>query len=170
MRISTLIAVAAASACVLAGPLAYGRRAVLGARPAITPSATPAPVSASPVFVAAPVSAVPSPVALASTPAFDLGRWELRPRGGGAVQQICVVNIDRLLRLRHDAIGGCEQFALRAPSGQTTVQYTCRGRGYGRTHLRFETARLVQLDTQGVLDGLPFEMSAEARRIGDCTS
>ena len=61
-------------------------------------------------------------------------------------------------------------FALRAPPGQTTVQYTCRGRGYGRTHLRFETARLLQFDTQGVLDGIPFAMTAEARRIGDCTN
>ena len=165
MRISTMIAVAAAAACVLAGPLAYGRRAGT----ATGPAATPAPISAA-VPVSAVSPAVAPPAAPTSTPAFDLGRWELRPRGGGAAQQICVVNIDRLLRLRHEAIGGCEQFALRAPSGQTTVQYTCRGRGYGRTHLRFETARLVQLDTRGVLDGLPFEMSAEARRIGDCTS
>ena len=169
MRISTLTVVVAAAACVLAGPLAYGRRAALGARPATSPASAPAAVSA-----AAPVSAVSpaaAPIAApAATPAFDLGRWELRPRGGGAAQQICVVNIDQLLRLRHEAIGGCEQFALRAPPGQTTIQYTCRGRGYGRTHLRFETARLVQLDTQGVLDGLPFEISAEARRIGDCTS
>jgi hypothetical protein len=49
------------------------------------------------------------------------------------------------------------------------VQYTCRGRGYGRTHIRRETSRLVQIDTQGIADGRPFAFAAEARRVGDCT-
>ena len=43
-----------------------------------------------------------------------------------------------------------------------------RGRGYGRTSIRLETDRLVQIRTQGIADGLPFEYSAEARRVGDC--
>jgi hypothetical protein len=49
------------------------------------------------------------------------------------------------------------------------VQYTCRGKGYGRTHIRRETGRLVQIDSQGIAGGLPFEFSAEARRVGDCS-
>jgi hypothetical protein len=51
-----------------------------------------------------------------------------------------------------------------------TVQYTCRGRGFGRTHIRRETDRLVQIDTQGIADSRPFAFSVEARRTGDCTA
>jgi hypothetical protein len=51
-----------------------------------------------------------------------------------------------------------------------TVQYTCRGRGYGRTTIRRENAQLVQIDTQGIAEGLPFEFSAEARRVGACSA
>ena len=50
------------------------------------------------------------------------------------------------------------------------VQYTCRGKGYGRTQIRRESNRLVQIDSQGIADGLPFSFSAEARRVGDCAA
>ncbi len=120
----------------------------------------PAAVSAATTAIA------PAPATAAA--AFEPGLWELRPRGGGATEQLCVTLLDRLIELRHDGLAGCQEFALRAPPGQVTVQYTCRGHGYGRTHLRFETQRLIQFETQGVRDGLPFELTAEARRVGAC--
>ena len=55
-------------------------------------------------------------------------------------------------------------------NSEVIVQYTCRGKGYGRTHIRRETSRLVQIDSQGIAGGLPFEFSAEARRVGDCSA
>jgi hypothetical protein len=51
---------------------------------------------------------------------------------------------------------------------EMTVQYTCKGSGFGRTQLRRETAQLVQIETQGVADGLPFDFSAEGRWAGEC--
>ena len=51
-----------------------------------------------------------------------------------------------------------------------TVQYTCQGSGYGRTQIKRETSRLVQIESQGIAGGLPFEFTAEARRVGDCAS
>ena len=161
MQSMIVLAIAAAVVGATAPQIGHGRRILPATISAAVPAAAPVPVSPAPVSHA-PVSA--------AARMFEPGRWELRPRDGGVAQQLCVVDIDRLLRLRHEAVSNCEQFALKAPPGQTTVQYTCRGRGYGRTHLRFETARLIQFDTQGVLDGIPFEMSAEARRIGNCAS
>jgi hypothetical protein len=32
-----------------------------------------------------------------------------------------------------------------------------------------ENARLAQIETQGIAQGLPFDYSAEARRVGSCT-
>ena len=73
----------------------------------------------------------------------------------------------RLIQLRHpDA--SCDKVVVQDSPSEVTVQYTCRGRGYGRTHIRKETNRLVQIDSQGIANGLPFEFNAEARRVGDC--
>jgi hypothetical protein len=51
---------------------------------------------------------------------------------------------------------------------EMTVQYTCPGNGYGRTHIRRESDHLVQIDSQGIEDGLPFAFTAEARWAGAC--
>jgi hypothetical protein len=48
------------------------------------------------------------------------------------------------------------------------VTYDCAQAGQGRTALRVETARLVQIDSQGVSGGTPFAMTLEARRVGAC--
>lgn len=96
------------------------------------------------------------------------GRWELRSREvGNGTERLCVANGRRFIQLRHPDTA-CERFVVEDGPTSVTVQYTCRGRGYGRTSIRLETDRLVQIRTQGIADGLPFEYSAEARRVGDC--
>ncbi len=106
---------------------------------------------------------------LAMLDGLDSGRWELRVRGAaGQAEQICLNSGRRLIQLRHpDSV--CDRVIVEDDLNEVTVQYTCRGRGYGRTHIRRETDRLVQIDSQGVAGGLPFAFSAEARRTGDCT-
>ena len=105
---------------------------------------------------------------LAMLDQLESGRWELRLRdstGGG--ERICFRGRWRLIQLRHPA-GNCDRMVLDDGASEVTVQYTCRGRGYGRTHIRRETGRLVQIETQGIADGLPFAFTAEGRRVGDC--
>lgn len=100
---------------------------------------------------------------------LDSGRWEVRLREAGSVpQRMCIDSGRRFIQLRHQS-DSCERFIIQDGASDVTVQYTCRGRGYGRTHIRRETNRLVQIDSQGIAQGLPFEFSAEARRVGDCT-
>jgi len=107
--------------------------------------------------------------ALAMLDALEHGRWELRLRGDSTgVEQICLGDARRLIQLRHPALA-CEQLVVEDTPGAVTVQYTCRGRGYGRTHIRRESSRLVQIDSQGIANGLPFSFAAEGRRVGDCT-
>lgn len=108
--------------------------------------------------------------ALAMLDQLDAGRWELRMRQAGSpIERLCIPNGRRFIQLRHPG-GECQRFIVQDGPSEVTVQYTCRGRGYGRTHIRRETARLIQLDSQGIAEGLPFDFSAEARRVGDCTS
>ena len=98
------------------------------------------------------------------------GHWELRDRDTRApVEQLCLRDGRRLIQLRHP-VSQCEQLIVADNPSDVTVQYTCRGRGYGRTHIRRETGRLVQIESQGIVDGLPFEFAAEGRRVGDCAS
>jgi len=40
--------------------------------------------------------------------------------------------------------------------------------GRGRTILRVETPRLVQIDSQGLHYGAPFALRAQARKTGPC--
>ena len=105
---------------------------------------------------------------LAMLDQLEAGRWELRDRDGAAPQQICVPNGRRLIQLRHPGLA-CDSFVVTDGPGEVVVQYTCKGRGYGRTQIRRETNRLVQVQSQGIVDGLPFEFSAEARRVGECS-
>ncbi len=98
---------------------------------------------------------------------LESGRWEMRERAISAPQQLCVASGRRLIQLRHPG-AQCEIFVVEAGPAQVVVQYTCKGHGYGRTRVRRETSRLVQIDTQGVADGLPFDVAVEARQVGEC--
>ncbi len=105
---------------------------------------------------------------LAMLDQLESGRWELHIRGAeGGVERLCLRDRWRLIQLRHP-VENCERMVVNDGTSEVTVQYICRGRGYGRTHIRRETGKLVQIDSQGIADGLPFAFSAEGRRVGDC--
>lgn len=104
---------------------------------------------------------------LAMLSGLDDGQWEVRFRDGAPARRVCVRSGLELTQLQHpDA--GCNRFVVEDGASVVTVQYTCRGNGYGRTSVRRESASLVQIDSQGIAGGLPFQFSAEARRIGAC--
>jgi hypothetical protein len=107
---------------------------------------------------------------LAMLDQLESGRWELRSRDmRSPAEQLCLRDGRRLIQLRHP-MANCDRLIVADGSTEVTVQYTCRGRGYGRTHIRRETGRLVQIESQGILDGLPFDFVAEGRRVGDCAA
>ncbi|MGB3795217.1 MAG: hypothetical protein WA957_02830 [Alteraurantiacibacter sp.] len=57
---------------------------------------------------------------------------------------------------------------MQDESKEVTVQYTCRGNGYGRTTIRRESRDVVQIRSQGIHGGAPFSIEGEARRVGSC--
>ena len=97
---------------------------------------------------------------------LEKGAWEVRSRDGGSSRRVCVRDGSELVQLRHG--GSCSRFVVEESANQITVQYTCKGNGYGRTSLRRETSGLVQIESQGIAGGQPFSFSAEARRTGAC--
>ncbi|WP_241657399.1 hypothetical protein [Aurantiacibacter suaedae] len=98
---------------------------------------------------------------------LDKGAWTVRVRPDGPTTRICVRTGQEFIQLRHRQLN-CDRFVVDDQPGETTVQYTCRGHGYGRTSVRREGNRLVQLRSQGTEDGKPFSVDAEARYAGAC--
>ncbi|WP_245804565.1 hypothetical protein [Erythrobacter tepidarius] len=95
------------------------------------------------------------------------GEWTVRYRDGSPDRKICLRSGQELIQLRHRE-SGCNRFVVEDAATKVTVQYTCAGKGYGRTSIRRETPVLVQLESQGIEGGLPFQFIAEARRTGSC--
>ena len=105
--------------------------------------------------------------ALAMLAKLQRGQWTVSSRDGGPSRTVCLGDAAQLLQLRH-AGGACSRYVVEDAANKVTVQYTCRGNGYGRTSIRRETATLVQIESQGIEGGLPFQFKAEARRTGAC--
>lgn len=104
---------------------------------------------------------------LAMLDSLERGSWTLRLRGEEGSSRICVRTGREFIQLRHRQ-PGCEQFVVQDDPAEVTVQYTCRGNGYGRTTIRREGPGLVQVRSQGIQGGAPFSIEGEARRTGGC--
>lgn len=98
---------------------------------------------------------------------LDAGSWTVRFRDGGETRQICLKTGHELIQLRHRA-SGCGRYVVEDGANMVTVQYSCARNGYGRTSVRRETNSLVQVESQGISNGKPFQFTAEARRTGSC--
>ena len=115
------------------------------------------------VPVPAPPPALPS-----ALQALETGEWELRERGDGSeVRKLCVTDLRQLLHIRHGK-AQCRSFIGSDAPHDMSVTYDCAAAGNGRTDLRVETPRLVQIRSQGIADGAPFAFAAEGRRVGAC--
>lgn len=114
-------------------------------------------------------TAVPAQApSLAMLDGLEKGSWQLRERGSDAVlQTVCVGDARRMIQIQHPR-ANCSRYIIEDTPKSVTVHYTCPGAGHGRTSIRNETNRLVQIDTQGIADGKPFSQAIEARRAGPC--
>jgi len=96
------------------------------------------------------------------------GEWTIRFRDGSAPRKLCLRSGRELIQIQHSQ-PNCSRFVVEDGAATVTVQYTCPGNGYGRTSIRRETAGLVQIESQGIDNGLPFQFAAEARHTGNCS-
>jgi len=120
-------------------------------------------------FALAGATAVPAQApSLAMLDRLEKGSWQLRERGKDSVlQTICIGDARRMIQIYHPRTN-CSRYIIEDTPRSVTVHYTCLGAGHGRTSIRSETNRLVQIDTQGIADGKPFSQAIEARRTGGC--
>lgn len=121
-------------------------------------------VMAGGLTVAAPASAP----TLAALTRIEPGQWQLKAAGSSAAPNIqCIGDADMLIQFGH-AGPQCQRFIIANEANLATVHYTCPGTGHGQTSVRVTTPRNFSLDTQGIINGAPFEEQYEARRIGAC--
>jgi len=119
------------------------------------------------VAVACPVAVIAQANFNALT-GLERGEWELKERGSAsAPRRLCIGDASQLLQPQHPG-RQCKRFVLVNSPEQVAVTYDCAQAGQGRTAVRVETARLVQIDSQGVSGGTPFAMTLEGRRVGAC--
>lgn len=105
---------------------------------------------------------------LAMLDRLEPGLWELRARDPATkARRICIGAGHDLVQMRHAGLD-CRQIVVIDHPAEVAIQYTCPGKGYGRTSIRRETDSLIQLDSQGIENGRPFAFAAEGRRIGSC--
>ncbi len=119
-----------------------------------------------------PVAAIGQGPVLNMLNQIEPGRWVVRIQSASAGMQtetLCIKDGRKLIQLRHPA-QLCERTIVNDSADSVTIQYTCQGKGYGLTSIRRESGRLVQIESQGIADGSPFEFRAEARKYGECAS
>ncbi|MGF7146895.1 hypothetical protein FHS96_000504 [Sphingomonas zeicaulis] len=107
--------------------------------------------------------------AMPALAALEGGEWTLRIAGEDGARRMCLGDRTALLQVQHAGIA-CSRHIVANDPQTVTVHYSCPGAGSGRTTVRVETPRLVQIDTQGIRNGAPFADTFEGRHIGSCTT
>ncbi|MFL6752531.1 MAG: DUF3617 domain-containing protein [Sphingomicrobium sp.] len=116
-------------------------------------------------FAAFAAAAATRPAALASAAP---GLWEITGLPGAKVPaRECVGDVAALAQLEHRG-RSCTRSVLTGDAISTVIEYSCAGRGFGRTKMTMLTPRSIRIETQGISDQLPFNYVLQARRVGDC--
>jgi hypothetical protein len=98
---------------------------------------------------------------------LEPGLWQLSGSENREIARICLGDPAQFVQIEHRG-QACQRSLLGSADRSVTIRYTCPRTGFGRTTILVETPRLAQLDSQGLLNGAPFALHAEARKIGPC--
>lgn len=106
----------------------------------------------------------------AAVPMVQPGQWVFRSRDDPRENRsVCVKDVRALVQIR-DGGAICSRFVIESTANELTVHYTCPGNAHGRTTIKANTSRLLQIESQGISDRQPFALTLEGRRTGECAS
>jgi hypothetical protein len=126
-------------------------------------------ITAAAVFLAPAVAqTAAAEVPLTALSQLEPGQWSLTSPGARP-RSICLTDPRVLLQLQHTGIA-CSRYVIANEKAVTVVHYTCPGAGHGRTEVKVETPRLIQIQSQGISDNAPFDWAMEGRLTGACAS
>lgn len=107
---------------------------------------------------------------IAALQVIQPGQWALRSRSDPSQSRaLCIGDPALLLQLRHGS-AACSRFIVANDPRGATVQYRCGSTGHGRTTIKVETPRLIQIESQGIMNNEPFVIAYEGRRVGECAA
>jgi hypothetical protein len=96
------------------------------------------------------------------------GLWEVsRSATGANAERKCVPAAAVLAQWEHRN-ARCTRTVVSSTATESVVHYTCPGAGFGQSKMKVITPRTLRIETQGISDGLPFNYTLHARRVGDC--
>lgn len=97
------------------------------------------------------------------------GLWQFRDksRNSELVDAICIGDINRMVQIKNKN-DSCTRKMIGSSGNSVTYDYICDGKGKGRTTIRKETSKLVQVHSQGISGGQFFNFQLEARHSGSC--
>jgi hypothetical protein len=105
---------------------------------------------------------------LAAVARIEAGQWQFKSLDSTAAPRtVCLGDARVLIQYGHSD-AQCQHAIVANDANQATVQYTCPGTGHGVTTFKVATQRNFNLETQGIVNGAPFDEQYEARRIGAC--
>ncbi len=108
---------------------------------------------------------VPSLIAV---DAIEPGQWQVTEVGSNApARSLCVADPVQLLHIEHGQ-AHCTHLTLSDLPRAGTISYSCAGSGNGRTTLKLVSSNDFRLETQGILEGAPFDKAYQAHRLGSC--
>ena len=111
----------------------------------------------------------PAANSLSALGTIQPGEWRLHPLDHlTQARSVCISEASALLQVSHGG-ASCSRFVIASSDHEVTVHYTCPGAGHGRTTIRVESPKLLQIDTQGIVSNAPFANAWEGRRTGDCS-
>lgn len=99
---------------------------------------------------------------------IEPGQWTLQETGPkGTKIALCLGDTGMLLQLRHPKVH-CDRFTVENAPMMATVHYQCPGAGEGHTTVRITSGQAIRVETQGIADSAPFDMTYDGRRVGPC--
>ncbi|MET3825629.1 MULTISPECIES: DUF3617 domain-containing protein [Sphingomonas] len=113
------------------------------------------------------VAAVSAP-SLTALARVERGEWQLKQVGTNPdTRTLCIRDPRVLIHYAHE-VEQCHHTVVANDINTTAMHFTCRG-SHGQTIVKVATPRSFNLDTQGVINGAPFEDSFDARYLGPCS-
>lgn len=104
----------------------------------------------------------------AAQAAITPGKWTVQVRDG-ATRTLCIPDALPLIQLAHPQ-SGCRRLMIVDRRDSATIQYSCPAAGWGRTSIRIDSPRRVEIDTQGIVQNQPYAYQASAHYTGYCTA
>ena len=96
------------------------------------------------------------------------GSWEVTQLESKAKpRRFCVRDVSLLAQYEHMGTT-CTRVTVNEGPRKALVRYTCPAGGFGTSGIEVVTPRSLNIETQGIKDGQPFNRRLLARRVGGC--